>query len=403
MTPTRWTTFVHPHKAYRLEYPADWEHRVEEDGRSCGFGPRERDDVGLWISVMPFSLDTDRLADELPKMFEFALSKAEAGAVRPDSSLRHHGMKADMTGEGDGGNYWILAGGDLVLFASSQVPAGERDTWNPPFERLMASVRITRDEELLMRQVAVETLEILRERHPEQGYELEEQGIRGRDHVVFLSNLYREVKAAPQRRQEIVRSFVEGFATTPENLFTTEPFDEVKHLLLPVLKPIEYIRDEGPTAHMVTTDWLSGVVVVYALKSGRTIRFVTGWDVDRWGIDRDTLHDQAIENITELGFPERLEGSRDPGGGGRVILITTEDCFDASRLLHPDLHRIFSGPLGSPFLAGVPDRDTLVVFSNRKSVRRRIARQVKKDHDKSAYPITPRLFLVTHDGIALAD
>src|SRR5215471_11495286 len=151
MLPGHLKTFVHPHSVYRLEYPGHWDQAVEKDGESCGFGPHDRDDVGLWISIMPMSIDTDRLAEELPKIMDQALPKAEAGNFQQDPTLRQYGLKADILKQGEGGHYWIVAGGDVILFASSQVPAAERDVWNPPFERLMASLQITRDEHLLMR------------------------------------------------------------------------------------------------------------------------------------------------------------------------------------------------------------------------------------------------------------
>jgi hypothetical protein len=43
-----------------------------------------------------------------------------------------------------------------------------------------------------------------------------------------------------------------------------------------------------------------------------------------------------------------------------------------------------------------------VIYSNRRELKQRIGRRLKKDHDASAYPITPRPFLVTRDGIAPA-
>jgi hypothetical protein len=96
-----------------------------------------------------------------------------------------------------------------------------------------------------------------------------------------------------------------------------------------------------------------------------------------------------------------LEGARRQDGE-RVIIVATGDGLASSRLLHPDLHRLFSGPLGSPFRAGIPDRDTLVLYSDRRRMKERIERQLRKDHRKSSYPITPRPFLVTPDGIAPA-
>ena len=396
-----WTTFVHPHKAYRLEFPEHWEHRVEKDGESCGFGPRDRDNVGLWISILPASVDTDRLAEDLPKLFEQGMQTAEAANIREDVTLHDHGLKADMTAADQGGHYWMIAGGDLVLFASSQVPPDERDEWNPAFERLMASLIITRDEELLMRKVAFEALELLRERFPDQEYTVEEKGIRGKSHMLFLHNLWREVVATPHRLEELVRTYVD--AINPDALpdLGQEEWPDIEDRVLPVLKHVSYLKGEGPTRHMHSQEWLADVVICYAIRNERSFRFITGWDLGRWEIDSEKLHETAIRNLVELSFPERIEGSRQPGGG-RLILVTPNDSFAASRLLHPELHEVFRGPLGSPFVAAVPNRDTLVLFTNKRSVKKKVVPTIRKDHDRSSYAISPRLFLVTPDGIALA-
>jgi uncharacterized protein YtpQ (UPF0354 family) len=396
----RLTKFVHPQKAYRLEFPADWENLVQDEGRSCGFGPRDRNDVGLWISILPASLDTDRFAEDLPRMFEESLNKAEATNIRRDGTLNHHAMKADMTGEGQGGHYWLVAGGDLVLFASSQVPVAEREVWNPPFDRLMQSLEITRDNELLLRKIGCDVLELLQQKHPEQDYRWEDRGIRGRDHVVFLSNLFRDVRRHPERRDEIVRRFVDNLVLARGDM-GQEEWDDVQNRIVPVLKPQAYIKPEGPTRHMLTSEWLADVLICYAIRAEKTFRLVTGWDCDRWGVTSERLHEVAIDNLTELPWPRMMEGSRDPAGG-RIVLVQTDDSFSASRLLHPQFHKLFAKGLGSPFLAGIPDRDTLVAFSDRAALKKRIARQVRKDYNASSYAITPRIFLVTADGVALA-
>src|SRR5437660_5541225 len=122
MFPTTLKEFVHPAGVYRLEYPAHWDQVQKDEARSCGFGPHDRDDVGLWISIMPVSVDTDKLAEDLPGLMHQALREAPAANLRPDPTLRHHALVADMTTAGEGGYYWVVAGGDVVLFASSQVP-----------------------------------------------------------------------------------------------------------------------------------------------------------------------------------------------------------------------------------------------------------------------------------------
>lgn len=400
MLPTTLKTFVHPHKVYRLEYPAHWDQVTEKDGESCGFGPHDRDDVGLWISILPMSVDTEKLAEELPKLMQQTLDQSGLKDLRKDPKLRHYGLVADMAKEGQGGHSWIVAGGDVVLFASTQVPVGERDAWNPPFQQLMASLQITRDDELIMRKVANDVLLQLRERHPEQNFEFDEDNkIRGRDQVVYLSNLYREVRSSPSRRDSIIKRFVDTLSTPGTADIGSEVWEECRGRILPVLKPRDYVDTSGPTQHLLTMEWLVDVVICYVIRSKKMLRFVTGWDVNRWGLEEGALHQEAMNNLAKLPWPRELVGARTKDSG-RIIVVDTDDGLASSRLLHPELHKLFSGPLGSPFLAGIPCRERLVVYSNRRGMNQRIGRRLKKDHDSSAYSITPRPFLVTRDGIA---
>lgn len=261
-----WKPFIHPGKVYRLEYPSHWDQVQQDEGRSCGFGPHERDDVGLWISIMPMSVDTERLVEELPKVTEKLLSDAKAENIRRDSSLKDFALKADIAKDGEGGNYWIVAGGDVILFASTQVPIAERDTWNPPFDRVMASLQITRDDGLLLRQIAIEVLGQLRDRYPDQEFEMDEKGIRGKNRTVSLVNLYREVKASPKSKKSIIDNFVDGLSQSVEEDMGYEVWDEVRSLILPLLKTRDFIVPGTSTQHLTIREWLLDVVICYVIK-----------------------------------------------------------------------------------------------------------------------------------------
>ena len=267
MLPVDWKKFVHPGGVYGLEYPAHWDHLEKDDARSCGFGPHERDDVGLWISIMPVSLDTERLADELPKILSQVLPNMEGDNIRRDPSLRHYGVKADVQKEGEGGHYWLIAGGDVVLFASSELPVAERDMWNPTFERLMSSLEITRDEELALRKLSNEVLEMLRSRHPEQEFKADEKGIRGRNRVVFLSNLFREVRAAPGRAAQIIEHFVSSLGQSMDLSLGYETWEDAQVRLLPLLKPRSYLDSGSAARNSLVNEWLEDVVICYACEA----------------------------------------------------------------------------------------------------------------------------------------
>jgi uncharacterized protein YtpQ (UPF0354 family) len=177
--------------------------------------------------------------------------------------------------------------------------------------------------------------------------------------------------------------------------------DAVSAKLLPVLKPLAYIDTDDATRRVVKTDWLSGLIVVYAICT-ESQRFATDLDLNRWNIDQHVLHMQAMHSLRGMPWPEYFSGTT-LDDGGRLIAVHTNDNFDASRLLHPDLHRLLSGTLGSPFLAGVPERSTLVTCSRHAQIRSQMARTVREDCLRSAHSISPKLFLVTPDGIQTTD
>src|SRR5688572_10713776 len=114
MDPFTWKTFRHPAGVYHLEFPAHWDQIQQDEARSCGFGPKERDDVGLWISILPMSVDTERVAEDLPKVLAQAMPQMEASAFARDETLHHYGLRADIRKDGQGGHDWLLAGGDVI-------------------------------------------------------------------------------------------------------------------------------------------------------------------------------------------------------------------------------------------------------------------------------------------------
>jgi len=248
-------------------------------------------------------------------------------------------------------------------------------------------------------QIANEVLIRLKEKHPDQEFEFDKNNIRGKNQVVYLSNVTREVRASPKRREQIIKHFVDTLSQPANSDIGSEVWEEVRGCIVPVLKPRAYIEKNGPTQHFLKYEWLSDVFICYVIKSKNMFRFVTGWDVNRWGLTPEQLQEQAQQNLAALPWPRELMGSSSHNEG-RVIVVMTDDNLASSRLLHPELHRMFSGPLGSPFMAGIPCRDTLVLYSNRRELKQRIARRLKKDFQASAYQITATPFLVTRDGIA---
>ena len=401
MAPDTLATFEHPARAYLLEYPAHWEHLVQEEGRSCGFGPPDRNDVGIWVTLLPFRVDAEALRGDLRHLFEQAVGAGHLTNIREDGSLRHHALRGDGTDPKDGGSSWLVAGGDLLLLATSQFPPAEREAWAGPFDRLMASLRITRDDEAFALKVARALLARLQEQFPGAGFEFDGQRIRGGDQVISPANLIRQVRQAPDRQDALIAHFVAGLAATGDDAPSAERLEAVRDLIVPVLKPAGYVLPQGPTATVVSRPWLGDLIICYAVRGGRTVRFVLQADAARWRIGANALHRMAMANLRHLRWPERLPPPE--GSGPGMIVISSRDGLDATRLLHPSLHALIGPVLGTHFLAGVPDRDTLLLFpAGDAAARARIAAQLRQDFTRAPYPISPSLFQVGPNGIALA-
>jgi len=147
---------------------------------------------------------------------------------------------------------------------------------------------------------------------------------------------------------------------------------------------------------------LRTLLVCYAIHSKNMFRFVTGWDVDRWGLTAEALDEQALANLARLPWPQQLMGGAGQGrgaghrGGPRrqpgVEPAAAPSTATGSFPVHWVAHSWPAFPAGTG----------LVLYSNRCELKQRIGRRLKKDHAASAYPITPHPFLVTRDGIAPA-
>ena len=76
------------------------------------------------------------------------------------------------------------------------------------------------------------------------------------------------------------------------------------------------------------------------------------------------------------------------------------DGYDASRILLPTLHERLKEHLGSPFAAGVPNRDILLCFRDDEETVGRLQAQIARDYKTMPHQVTDRLLLITPDGLA---
>jgi uncharacterized protein YtpQ (UPF0354 family) len=175
-------------------------------------------------------------------------------------------------------------------------------------------------------------------------------------------------------------------------------FDELKDRILPVV--VRQDSSDAQTKMMVTQPLVAGLIVAYAVDADRTLWYVPQATFQKWNLSIDDLHSLALENLVQRSQAIAAHAAQDEQGKINLILFQTADGFDASRILLPTLNSRLREHLGSPFAAGIPNRDILLCFRNDEETVDRVREQIHADFRKMPHPVTDRLLLVTPDGIA---
>ncbi len=221
-------------------------------------------------------------------------------------------------------------------------------------------------------------------------------------HVAALENLYRGVLLRPDEMQhQVERWAVELIRASEGSPDADASFDELKERILPMV--LAQLPDEPGASGVFTQPLIEGLQVAYAVDNDRTINYVLKSTFARWNIPLDDLHKTAIDNLISRSEAISAHAAQDEDGTINLILFQTMDGFDASRLLLPTLHERLREHLGSPFVAGIPNRDILLCFRNDDETIDRLREQIKRDYDSMPHQVTDKLMLVTPDGIAPRD
>lgn len=219
--------------------------------------------------------------------------------------------------------------------------------------------------------------------------------------MASLENLYRIILLQPERvDRHIDRWMVELLRAAEGSPDQSAKFEEVKPRVMPMVLAESATDKEGA---MVSQSLLPGLRVVYALDNDRTIAYIPQQIFDDWGITLDQLHETAIENLVDRSREIGGQAAQDDDGTINLVILQTLDGYDASRLLLPSLHDRLKRFLGSPFAAGIPNRDILLCFRNDQEMAERLQRQIASDYKEMPHQISSKVFLVTPDGITYRD
>ncbi len=231
-------------------------------------------------------------------------------------------------------------------------------------------------------------------RAEEQSFALRVNG-----HVAPLENLYRVSVLRPEDLQRNVeRWMVELLRASEGTPDQGGAFEELKDRIMPmVLSPR---NTELRTTSLVSQPLVDDLIVAYAIDAERSLSYIPQAHFDEWKMSVDDLHAVALSNLTSRSERINAHAAQDEAGKINLILFQTMDGYDAARVLLPNLHERLREHLGSPFVAGIPNRDILLCFRDDEETVARLQTQIAEDFRQMPHQVTDRLLLVTPDGIA---
>jgi uncharacterized protein YtpQ (UPF0354 family) len=368
----------------------------------------------MMLFRVPLPIDTEQIVNTgcFKELAAAMFDKVNSTNVRSDPTILYSNYTADRPEEDLAGQRWFVLADDLILGISTSCPVEHRETYIPLFERMLSSLRINRDDELLASRIVNRIHRAMTAALPETKIETDGLTIKMDKIEISIGNLLAQVKRNPAKLDQIVDQFIQGTIglSRANEALGQESWDNVRSRIQPLVKTDKYIQDANErtmrdgqagdsSAFLISAPWLADLRICFALDNRETFRFINSHDMQRWNVTLETLSQVAIENLVALPEPElfvlRLSND-EPAVGG----LQPRAGAASSYLLHPTLYQIASRQLGGEIAAAVPSRDSLILFEYRGQ-RATLLKAISHDFATTSHPVSDRLFRVTPDGIAL--
>ncbi len=203
--------------------------------------------------------------------------------------------------------------------------------------------------------------------------------VEGQETPVPLQEVFRHAEAFPEAFEQIVDRLIDEITEMGLDEHVDFALAEVALDLMPQVRSEAFVQAQGRFGDggLVARPLAEGLMTCYVVDDSRTMVFVCRQDLANWGLDVDELHRLSLRNLERR---VRSSGSVADGPGlagrppaadeilpgvilprrahdDRVVVLNTEDGYDAARLLLLDPRRC------EDLLMAVPDRDFLWIGS----------------------------------------
>lgn len=208
-----------------------------------------------------------------------------------------------------------------------------------------------------------------------------------------LTNLYRKYELDEASiRNEIIDSFRQFL--TSKQADSTFTWGQAKAKLRPRIVQKEYLNIQPKLAYIPLT---SSLIVTYVLDLGTMNRYVTTDDTAGWKKKQKEIHEVSLQNLESISKGLAIQAMENG-----ILVIATDDSYDAARVLLPRLQTKMRERLGVDFRIGLPNRDFLICWSKKLDGEnvRKLKNQIADDFARMPYPLTEKTLVLNGSGLA---
>lgn len=224
----------------------------------------------------------------------------------------------------------------------------------------------------------------------------------GRTLQIELDQFYNAYQRYPEQLDAIASKLLRAIQEHAQTRGAVS-FDEIRDRVYPMLKPIEILADifERKLPMLAYRPLLADLIITYVIDEERSVVYLNDEHMAAWGVREEELYKQSLENLRRRTLKPDMctivgEGDR------QLIIYSTEDGYDAARLLLTELLEEWQQQLPGQLVIGIPNRDFLVGFSDANpAILRQIAQQISVDASQREYALTDQLFTLVDGRLQL--
>lgn len=210
-----------------------------------------------------------------------------------------------------------------------------------------------------------------------------------------LTTAYQAYLGSPDRLDDLVSAHLSAVRSVPGGV--RAGLQDVLERVYPLLKPIAYrsvVKAQG-MPDLVHRRWWAKLMVAYVIDAPRSMAYITTEQLNMWGIEAARLHELALDNLRRRTMEDGGTQYVLAGDGVETICMSqSQDGYDATRVLVPDVLDEWASYIPAPLLLGIPNRDFLIGFSGRdRGIASKITRQVRQDSKSRDHGLTDQIFV----------